>query len=343
MSYSRRSSETFRLFASRNRPFFRVMTVLSVLVAGSVVFGFSPVYAKDFRFDFQRVLDTGPEAVLELNYVSGNLTVVSSEDQRIVIEAVKRVDAVSMDEAQLIADHIEISVKQDNNRVSVATNYLRMRNRSASFWQKILGAGGTDSFGEVDWTIRVPRGCRLSVVNTSGNIDISHIFGDLDIRTSAAEIDLNSIEGVMNIENASGVTRGELLFGPVTLRQAQGKIDLRFVEGDIKIKSSAADISVRQERGALDLTTATGNVSIETYLDSSRDYFVETESGNISLSIPETSSGNLRIESQTGDIRTDIPIAINSMSHKQVDGTFGLGGVSVHLMSISGDVTVAQF
>jgi hypothetical protein len=31
------------------------------------------------------------------------------------------------------------------------------------------------------------------------------------------------------------------------------------------------------------------------------------------------------------------------MSRRQIDGTFGLGGVSVHLMSISGDVTVAQF
>jgi len=317
--------------------------VSSVLVVGLLFPTTDSLHAKDFKFDFQRILETGPDAELELNYISGNLRVVSSEDERVVIEAVKRVSAVSMDEAELVADHIEIKVKHDDNKVLVATNYLRMRNRSASFWQKVLGVGGTDSYGEVDWTIRVPQGCRISVVNTSGKMEISHILGDLDIRTSSAEINLNSIEGQISIENASGTTRGELLFGPVTLRQAQGKIDLRFVEGDIRIKSFSADISVRQDRGAFDLTTATGNVSIETYLDSSQDYFVATESGNITLSIPETSSGNLRIESQTGDIQTDIPIAINSMSHRQIDGTFGLGGVSVHLMSISGDVTVAQF
>ncbi len=314
-----------------------------VLVAGLLFLGLNPLQAKDFKFDFQRILDTGPEAELDLSYVSGDLRIISSDDERIVIEAVKRVNAASMDEAELVADHIEIKIKHEDNKVSVATNYLRMRNRSASFWKKVLGVGGTDSYGEVDWTVHVPQGCLITVINTSGKMDISHILGNLDIRTSSAEIDLNSIEGQINIENASGTTRGELLFGPVVLRQAQGKVDLRFVEGDIRIKSSAADISVRQDRGSFDLTTATGNVSIETYLDSSRDYYVETESGNISLSIPETSSGNLRIESQTGDIKSDIPIAINSMSHKQIDGTFGLGGVSVHLTSISGDVTVAQF
>lgn len=343
MSYLRRSSGTFRSADGRNRRNLKAIALVSALLASFLFLGVTSLDAKDFRFDFQRILDTGPQAELELNYVSGNLKVISSDDGRIVIEAVKRVNAVSMDEAQLVADHIEIKVSQDDNKVAVATNYLRMRNRSASFWQKVLGVGGTDSYGEVDWTIHVPQGCRLTVINTSGKMDISHIMGNLDIRTSSAEIDLNSIEGEINVENAFGATRGELLFGPVTLRQAQGKIDLRFIEGDVKIKSSSADINVRQDRGSFDLTTSTGNVNIETYLDSSRDYFVETESGNISLSIPETSSGNLRIESQTGDIKTDMPIAINSMSHKQVDGTFGVGGVTVHLVSISGDVTVAQF
>lgn len=343
MSYLRRNSGTYRLAESSSRPVLRAVMVFSVLIAGCLFLAVNPLQAKEYRFDYQRIVETGPRAELELNYISGNLEIISSIDERVVIEAVKRVDAVSMDEAQLVADHIEIKVEQDDNHVAVTTNYLRMRNRSASFWEKVLGTGGSDSYGEVDWTIHVPQGCRVSVVNTSGDIDISHILGDLDIRTSSAKITLNSIEGQINIENASGTTRGELLFGPVTLRQAQGEIDLRFVEGDIKIKSFAADISVRQDRGSFDLTTSTGNVSIETYLDSSRDYFVETESGNITVSIPETSSGNLRIESQTGDIRTDIPIAINSMSRRQIEGTFGVGGVSVHLMSISGDVTVAQF
>ena len=315
-----------------------------VLLAGLILFvAPSRTWAKDFWFDFQRIVETGPQAELELHYVDGDLEIVGTDEGKIIIDARKRVDAISLDDAQWVADHIEIKVEEHKNRVDVSANYLRMRDRDASFWSKMLGKGGRDPFGEVNWTIQVPVGCQITVVNTSGKMNIHNIKGHLDIRTSSSELALNSIEGEMEIENSYGKTEGELLFGPITVRQAQGKIDLQFVEGDIRIKSSAADIAIRQDRGAIDLTTSAGNVDIQTTLDSSRDYFVSTESGNINLTIPETSSGDIRIESETGDIRTDIPIAIKSMTRKQVEGTFGLGGVKVQLTSISGDVTVAQF
>lgn len=299
--------------------------------------------AEEFEFDFQKVLPAGPETRLELSFAGGDLTLTSGEQDRIVIEATKRVKGVTRQEAEEIADHIEIKVRQDGNELTVATNYLFMRERSESFWQKALGLGGTDSFGRVDWNVQVPDGCGIAIHNSNGKITVGHVRSDLEIRSSAAEIQLTGIEGRVNVESTSGSTVGELLFGPVTVRQAQGMIDLQFVEGDIRIKSSSADINVLQDMGSLDLTTSTGNVTLQTNLDSSKDYFVETESGNISLSIPETSSGNIRIESQTGDIKTEVPIAIKSMSRKQVEGVFGFGGVTVNLVSISGDVTVAQF
>lgn len=314
-----------------------------ILIISLVLLMVTSVPAKEYGFDYQKIISTGPEAEVTLNYVSGNLTVVGGDDDRVIIEARKRIDAVSMDEAQVAADHIEIKVDQREKRVEIETNYLRMRNRSQSFWKKVLGAGGEDSFGEVDWVIQVPRHCKMTVVNINGEIEISHLIGGVEIRSSASEVTLTSIEGSVKVENSSGSVTGELLFGPVDIRQAGGRIDLKFLEGDVRIKSSTADISVSQDNGSLDLTTASGNVDIQTNLDSSRDYFVTTESGYIRLTIPETSSGNLRIESQTGDIKTEIPIAIKSMSHKQVEGTFGFGGVKINLTSVSGDVTVAQF
>ena len=92
------------------------------------------VPAKEFGFDYQKVVATGPEAEVTLNYVSGNLIVVGGDDDKVIIEAHKRVSAVSMDEAQVAADHIEIKVDQREKRVDIVTNYLRMRNRSQSFW-----------------------------------------------------------------------------------------------------------------------------------------------------------------------------------------------------------------
>lgn len=321
---------------SKSPIYFIVVGLLAALVP-------LEISAKDFYYDYQRIVPTGYEAELEIEYISGDLTVTTYDGDQVIIDARKRVNAVNMDEAALVADHIEIKIEHKKKKVRVTTNYLRMRNRSQSFWSKVLGTGGENSYGEVNWNIQVPVGCQVVIVNTSGTINISNLIGDVDISTSAGEINMTSIEGRINIDNSSGTTSGELLFGPVTVAQAQGIIDLQFVEGDIKIKSSTARINIRQDRGSIDLVTSAGSVDIQTTLSSDREYFVETESGDISLSIPETSSGDIRIESQAGEIKTEIPIAIKSMTRKQVEGSFGFGGVKINLTSISGDVTVAQF
>jgi DUF4097 and DUF4098 domain-containing protein YvlB len=299
--------------------------------------------AETFSFDYQRILNTGQDAELTLSFVNGNVSVIQSNDDRMIIEAQKRVNASTLDEAQLVADHIEIKVTQNDRKVAVSANYLRLRNNSRSFWAKVLGKGGDDAFGDVDWNIQIPVGARICILNTGGRIKIDHLIGDVEIRSSSSEIELLSIEGSIKAENMSGSLTGELLFGSVDVRQTLGRIDLKFVEGDIRVKSSTAGMIIRQDQGALDLSTESGDIDIQTNLNSGRDFFVATESGHIRLLIPETSSGDLRIESQTGDIKTDMPITIKSMSRKQVDGTFGFGGVKINLTSVSGDVTVAQF
>ena len=302
-----------------------------------------PAQAKEYTFQYQRIIDTETPVEVELNLVNGNVYVRGGEVNQIKIDAVKRVHAVSLDEAEIVADHVEIRVDQQTDRVDITTNYLRMTDRSPNFWEKILGVGGSPSYGNVDFTITIPPGTAISVANTSGNITVQNVYGNVSLFSSAADIDVNTVEGEISIENGSGHTIGELLFGPVTIRQPRGEVDLSWVEGDGRIRSMSADIKLSQDRGAADITTATGSVTIQTSLNSNRDFFVETGSGNIEFRVPELSSGQLKLASDLGRIQTDVPVSIESYSRTGLKGTFGLGGVEITLQSGSGDVSVAQF
>ena len=102
-------------------------------------------------------------------------------------------------------------------------------------------------------------------------------------------------------------------------------------------------ITIQQSRGAIDLVTLSGEVNIQTELDSPRDYLVETNSGSITFIIPEGSSGVLNIETQSGDVQTEMPVAVKSVSRNQLVGEFGRGGPTIRLSSSSGDVTVALY
>ena len=319
----------------------KVRTIFLTILAASLVV--ASAGAKEYKIPFERKIDAAGVQELNLTWVDGSCEIIAADSNQISITAIKRVDAITAEDASDLADHIEVQIDQVKNLVTVQTRFLRTLEKSPSFWQKVLGRKSDESFGSVDWKIAVPAGIRVSLTASSGTIKAGPLKNDVTIKSSACDIGLSGIEGAISIDNGSGRTSGDLLIGTVAIRQSLGRIDLQFVEGDIRVKSSSASISISQEKGALDLTTTTGNVDIHTSLESTRDYFVTTESGSIHLAIPQEASGQLKMRSETGEIKTEIPVAIKSMTSTRLEGTFGEGGVRIALTSMSGDVTVAQY
>jgi len=301
----------------------RLETILWLLCA-VVVITAPPVASKEFTFDYQKIVEVDQPVTLDLRLGRGKVTVEGTSDNRLIINAVKRVRASNYDEAEEVADHIEIKVRQDGAVVDVNTNYLRMMSRGKSFWQKILGSG-SDWYGDVEYTISVPSRT------------------DLKLTCLSADINVSSVEGAIDIENESGVIGGEFIFGPITISQPNGDIDLQWIEGDVRINATSGKIAVNQVRGATDIATHTGEVYVRTELDSPRDSYVKTTSGRIHFLVPESASGELSVETAGGEIETEVPITIKSFTRSQLIGEFGQGGPKIHLSSASGNVVVAQY
>ncbi len=299
--------------------------------------------AKDFRIPIERRVDAGNLKGVDITWINGDCRVIPSDTDQIVIQAVKKLDALSAEDAQDLADHIQIPIEQIDGRLVVSVKYVRTLEKLSGFWQKMLAKSSDDAFGTIDWTISVPAGFEVTLTSGRGTIVCEQLRNDLRLNTSASDITLSSIEGNIAVDNGSGRLQGNLIIGNCTIRQMLGSVSLDFIEGDIRVKASAASISIAQERGALDLATTTGNVDVRTALDSKRDYLVSTESGDIRLAIPQEASGRLKLNTKTGEIKTEMPVAISSMSATRLDGVLGDGGVRVVLSSASGDVSVAQF
>ena len=301
------------------------------------------VGAKEYEFEEKRVFAVEPKATLEINYFGGNLTLASHESDRIVLKVIKRIDAVSMDEARYISDNVVIKADQTRESLIINTSFLQKVKKSNSLWGKLVGSASGDPYGSVDFEILVPRECSVSISNNLGNIKMTDLVGTVTIRSSASDIDLNSIEGNVTINNAGGRTTGNMIFGEVVIDQPMGSINLEYIEGDIRLKSNSASVNIVQERGSLDLSTTTGDVKIKSHVYTGRDCFVTTESGNINLSLPQSLSGTLELKSDLGNIKTQMPVVIESVSKERLIGNLGAGGVRITLSSNTGDVTVAEF
>ena len=323
---------------------------------------FGTVQADEFTFDYQRIIEVDYRPQIEMRLGPGSVTIQGNGSDRVIIDAIKTVRATDAREAEEVAAHIEIKVRQQGEIIRLESNYLRMLSRSRSFWDKVLGTG-EDSYGHIDFTIQVPVGSQILLEGTPSTIAINdiaasvtvtanapaefvriaNIVGNVVVRTREANVGLSNIEGAVDIDNLVGNTTVEYLIGPITVSQPDGRINLEWIEGDIRLKSRSSTVNVIQVRGAIDLVTRTSEVNVQTELDSRNDYFIETESGQITFSIPESASAELQLETESGRITTDVPVAIESMSRNRLVGKCGRGGVTINLMSRSGDVVVGLY
>lgn len=294
-------------------------------ITAVLLFSVVSLHAAEYTFENQKIIDISEPLSINLNMFKGKVTVIGNQSDKVIIEAKKIIRASNREEAEEVADHIEVKVTPDGNHIEIATNYLKMINRSKSFWNKFLGTSGAEAYGAVDYFISVPSQTSISIAGMETNIDIS------------------SLEGEIQIKNSTGSFHAEYIYGAVTVSQPIGNIALDWIEGDIRIKSNSSKIKIKQVKGAIDLATFSGEVHIETELDSPKDYFIETTSGKVIFSVPTLAAGELKVETETGKIATEVPVIIKSVSRKKLVGTFGDGGPTIHIVSTTGDVDVNQF
>ncbi|MCP4704805.1 MAG: DUF4097 domain-containing protein [candidate division Zixibacteria bacterium] len=342
------------------------------LMLSSIAFG------KSYHFDFQKNIDVSGDVELIIHNTSGSIEIEGALVDQVTIDATKHVRATDQEEAEEVADHIEIRVDKNGNNISVETRYLKMKKSPGSFLENLLGTG-PDSYGSVDYKLIVPTNCEIDVENisgdifiiriekdihiagTSGNIkvaelngridletvsgrvELSDITGDIDIAGTSADVIFGSLKGAIDIRATSGNVNGQYVSGSVSVSQTSGKTDISNVYGDTRIKSQTGDIKIQQEEGSLELFTRTGDVDVQTELDSTRDYYVETSSGGIIFNVPETASGAVKLETISGSINTELPLSIRQFTKSKLVGDFGEKGPRIYLMTASGDITLGQF
>jgi len=335
-------------------------------------------FAKSYHFDYQKNIDVSGEIELLISNTSGLIEVTGEPVERVTINATKHVRATDLDEAEEVADHIEIKVEKRGDRIIIETHYLKMVGRADSFWEKLLGAG-PDSYGSVDYHVIVPSNFEVDIENVSGDVYLSKLYGDMmvsgssgdfnlndiegrvdietasgdieltdikgdvDISATSADISINSIVGAVDIRSTSGNITGGYVMGPFSISQTSGDSKLTDISGDVRIKSTSGDIEIGQESGCVEISTSSGDVKVKTELDSSRDFFVETSSGRVEFMVPETSSGFVRLETSSGSINTDLPVSINQFSRSKITGSFGEGGPRIYLLTTSGDIRIGNF
>ena len=87
------------------------------------IFSVSTIAAKEFRNSWKKSIPVSSPVTLEINHLVGGITVNAYDGDEIRIDAVKRVDAISIREATELFELIQIRTKENKDRVYISSSF----------------------------------------------------------------------------------------------------------------------------------------------------------------------------------------------------------------------------
>lgn len=254
----------------------------STLLAAAVAMACAPLTARaeNCSFHAERSLDidaNGLEA-LRLDTGAGDLDIQG-------VEGLARIEvrgrACTSEQARL--DGIRLVQSRDGAIARVATEIPDQGHDWSLF--------GSD-YAYMDVRVRMPAGLKLELRDSSGDIDLSGLAGDVDVTDSSGDMELRDLGGNVAISDSSGDIDVRGVKGGVTVRSdSSGDIDLVDITGDATIEEdSSGDISLRR---------ITGHAQVDR--DSSGDIEFDDIGGN--AGVRKDSSGEIRADTVGGDFR----------------------------------------
>jgi hypothetical protein len=249
----------------------------------------------------ERKFDVSGQARLTLANISGSVDIQPGDDG--VIMVVAEIDNQSGD-----AERTRVDIEQAaDGSVTAKTDY------GESFW-RWFGQRPCD----VDYTVRVPRNCKLQVKCVSSRAAV---------RGLAGQFDLNTVSGDLTLAELSGSLKANLVSGGLSAEQLNGPADVETVSGRVELRASQFE--------SLRISTVSGRIIAETAL-SNGPYRFHSVSGDVRLSVPADTRCSIDSNSLTGRLDTDLPVTYNQKVGQHWRMEVQGGGPEVRFDSISG-------
>jgi DUF4097 and DUF4098 domain-containing protein YvlB len=291
---------------------------------------------------FDRSLDVSGPIRLELNNVSGDVSIVGSADGKVHVHGDVRVSGFGFGSPQKRLDDLvsspPVELKGDTLRVGKETT--RLRNVSISY------------------AIEVPRDSEINSASVSGSQLIRNVRGPVQAASVSGtvrgqdigrEVRLSSTSGTVTAENCGDDVRATSVSGSVTVLNAKGDVLAHSVSGNVEVKnpggrvdanSSSGSVGIRDADGDVKAHATAGRVTVQGNPGGNSYWDLKTVSGSVDIAVPSSASFHLSAGAVSGQIRAQVPIMIEEQGKHSLRAHMGDGGGRVEIHTISGAIEV---
>ncbi|MEE9383604.1 MAG: DUF4097 family beta strand repeat-containing protein [Nannocystaceae bacterium] len=189
-------------------------------------------------------------------------------------------------------------------------------------------------------TITVPLGSSVRAKTVSGDVDISHVSGNLelasvsgDIRAGSggAEAKLKTVSGDILVASNSARLHVKSVSGDIEVTGARGVFEAKTISGEVHVSNATLTRA--------DLTSTSGDVWFEGALTLAGPHQFKSHSGDLELVLQRGKPVDISASSRSGSVED----RFHKRHYKGRDTprfSLGSGGPSVELRTFSGDVTI---
>lgn len=317
---------------SRNR-WNRLSTAALALLA--TAFLWVPAALADHEEKVSRTFAARSGLVVDVKNLAGLVTVEGGGSEVRVDATVHALGS----NAQRLTQQVEITFKQDGDRLVVVANYPvddygtfhypgsggRGNSNTTTKYQgrriKVTSKAKSGAASLwVDFRLQLPSGVGVSVDNAVGDVEAREVNGDVHADTGSGSIlvtggsggvhadtgsgavDVSNRVGDVHADTGSGAVRVVSVTGNVNADTGSGRVDLEDVEGgSIRADTGSGRVELRRVRGEIDADTGSGRVDAEGLVATGR-LRVDTGSGGISLSGDFSQVSQMELDAGSGGV-----------------------------------------
>jgi len=297
---------------------------------------FSLAAAKEkYEEKFDKTVALAKDGKVDVSNISGDITVMSWNQDQVKIEALKVSQASSLEKAKENAAKVAIEVIEEGNLLRIETKYPK----SDKFW------GGESVNVSVDYKLWIPEKASLKANNISGDITAEAIGGAAGLKAVSGDVQLTKAAGGADCNSISGnVTVGEVT-GNVFLKSVSGDVKANLIKGSVEAETVSGDVELVEvsEAPAVRVKALSGEVLYRGAISKQGNYSLKSHSGNVVLYLPADSAFDFEAETFSGDVETDFEIKImGKVSSKEMSGSVNGGGAVLKVSSFSGDIKLKK-
>jgi hypothetical protein len=261
------------------------LAILALAVSGTAAAD-SPVYVRPFR----RVVH-GRFNHVAVNHRYGDVRIMGQSDSsRLVLDAVVRVRAGSVEAAEAFADGVDFDFASGRGTTVITTRYPRPVQPDPNLSYDV----------QID--LALPGSARLEVNNSFGDLSVTDVRGGCDLVNRFGHVELERC-GRCAVTGRYGDVRMTQTEGPLLVRNAFGNVVLEEVSRQAQVTNQYGTIQAGRMHGPTLITNVLGDVRARS---GAGPLTIESHLGRVSTVVAGPETDDLLIRSRLGRVELNL-------------------------------------